>query len=90
MGHILFRMGLGKFEDLENFPDGFVESGLFTDEEEELLTYWGETMYGLEIGNLVPKNEEEAHFIRTIDKPELAKSSLEKVWLKYQKLRHCR
>ena len=84
MKHISFRMGQKSFEDLENFPDGFVESGLFTDEEEEILVYWGETMYGLEIGDLFPENQEEEHFVRILDKPNLANSPLEKAWLKYR------
>ncbi|WP_415846622.1 DUF413 domain-containing protein [Vibrio aerogenes] len=76
-------MGQHQFEDHENFPDGFVESGHFTDAEEEMLVYWGETMMALACGELEPVNEEEAHFIFILAHPKLAMSPLEKVWLKY-------
>ncbi|MCE0495417.1 DUF413 domain-containing protein [Vibrio salinus] len=85
MDHICLRMGKNHFEDRENFPDGFVESGFFSDMEEDILIYWGETMYRLEIGDIYPENEEEEHFVRMLDKPEIANSILERTWLKYRR-----
>ncbi|WP_375749980.1 DUF413 domain-containing protein [Vibrio sp. HN007] len=86
MKHISFRMGQHNFEDVVNFPEGFVKSGLFSDAEEEILVYWGETMHGLDIGELFPENQEEEHFVRVLDNPKLANSSFEKIWLKYRKI----
>ncbi|WED28831.1 DUF413 domain-containing protein [Vibrio sp. DW001] len=79
-------MGEKCFEDEEIFPDGFAESGAFSYAEEELLTYWGETMYALEVGHLIPENSEEEHFVQVIEGSKLARSCLEKVWLKYKAL----
>ncbi len=81
-----FRMGTNKFNDLQSYPDGFAASGKFTYKEEELLTYWGEMMSGLEQKSLFPANKEEEHFLLVLEKPHLARSSLEKVWLKYRSL----
>ncbi|MDB1125197.1 DUF413 domain-containing protein [Vibrio algarum] len=86
MQHIKLRMGQDHFEDEDRFPDGFAESGEFTYAEEELLTYWGETMYALELGEIIPENLEEEHFVQAIKNPKLAHSCLEKVWLKYKTL----
>ena len=86
MEHIRFRMGENSFTDEELFPHGFAESGEFTYAEEELLVYWGETMYSLEIGDLTPENIEEELFLKVIENPALAHSCLEKVWLKYRAL----
>ncbi|WP_390236655.1 DUF413 domain-containing protein [Vibrio sp. F74] len=86
MGHITLRMGEKCFEDEEIFPDGFAESGAFSYAEEELLTYWGDTMYALEVGYLLPENLEEEHFVQVIGNPKLARSCLEKVWVKYKAL----
>jgi uncharacterized protein YifE (UPF0438 family) len=52
--------------------------------EEELLTYWGETMYALEAGHLIPENLEEEYFVQVTGNPKLAHFCLEKVWLKYK------
>jgi uncharacterized protein YifE (UPF0438 family) len=86
MKHIKLRMGRKHFEDKDRFPNGFSDSGLFSDVEDELLTYWGETMEALEVGDLLAKNPEEEHFLQAVNNPALANTCLEKVWLKYKKL----
>jgi uncharacterized protein YifE (UPF0438 family) len=83
MAEILMRMGEKRFYDDKAFPRGFAKSGNFTILEEELLTYYGDTMAGLESGKLEPENQEERHFLKAIKDPKKAKTKLETTWLKY-------
>lgn len=86
MSDIQFRLGKKRFYDNTKFPRGFAKSGDFTLAEEEILTFYGETMLGLENGQLDPENSEEKHFIKVLDNPGKAKTKLERTWLKYAQL----
>lgn len=86
MSETEFRHGKKRFFDNVKFPRGFAKSGDFTLAEEELLITYGDTMLGLESGDLLPESAEEAHFIKAIENPVKAKSKLERVWLKYTQL----
>ncbi|MDA0149009.1 MULTISPECIES: DUF413 domain-containing protein [Vibrio] len=81
-----FRHGKKRFYDNTKFPRGFAKSGDFTLAEEELLTLYGDTMLGLETGELSPTNSEEKHFVKVIENPGKAKTKLERTWLKYVQL----
>ncbi|MBA5761336.1 DUF413 domain-containing protein [Vibrio sp. 404] len=81
-----FRHGKKRFYDNTKFPRGFAKSGDFTLAEEEILTIFGDTMLGLENGELSPQNAEEKHFVKVIENPGKAKTKLERVWLKYVQL----
>ncbi|WP_299694396.1 DUF413 domain-containing protein [uncultured Vibrio sp.] len=86
MAEILMRMGEKRFYDGKAFPRGFAKSGNFTILEEELLTYYGDTMAGLESGELDAENAEEKHFLKALKDPKKANTKLETTWLKYIKL----
>lgn len=62
-----FRHGKKRFYDNTKFPRGFAKSGDFTLAEEEILTIYGDTMLGLETGELSPQNAEEKHFVKVIE-----------------------
>ena len=81
-----FRHGKKRFYDNTKFPRGFAKSGDFTLAEEETLTLYGDTMFGLETGELSPQNAEEKHFVKVIENPGKAKTKLERIWLKYIQL----
>ena len=85
MAEILLRMGDKRFYDDKAFPRGFAKSGNFTILEEELLIFYGETMAGLESGELEPENQEERHFLKALKDPKKANTKLETIWLKYIK-----
>jgi uncharacterized protein YifE (UPF0438 family) len=80
-----FRHGKKRFYDNLTFPRGFAKSGHFTLAEEEILVLFGDTMSGLESGQLIPENNEELHFVKVLKQPNKAKSRLERAWLKYIK-----
>lgn len=86
MSDTLFRHGKKRFYDSIKFPRGFAKSGDFTLAEEEMLSLYGDTMLGLELGLLQAENSEEKHFLKAIAHPGKAKSKLERVWLKYTQL----
>ncbi|SJL84338.1 DUF413 domain-containing protein [Vibrio palustris] len=81
-----FRQGKKHFYDNKKFSRGFAKSGDFTLAEENILTVYGETMLGLELGTLTAETQEEAQFINVLINPDLAKTKLEKVWIKYVRL----
>ncbi|MGR5251799.1 DUF413 domain-containing protein [Vibrio astriarenae] len=86
MSETHFRYGRKRFYDNTKFPRGFAKSGDFTLAEEELLIQFGDTMLGLELGELSPENSEEKHFLKVLANPLKAKSKLERTWLKYTQL----
>ncbi|MDF2155217.1 DUF413 domain-containing protein [Vibrio sp. CAU 1672] len=86
MSDTQFRHGKKRFYDNVKFPRGFAKSGDFTLAEEEILTLYGDTMLGLETGELQPDNAEEKHFVKVLEHPGKAKSKLERTWLKYAQL----
>jgi len=86
MSDTQFRHGKKRFYDNTKFPRGFAKSGDFTLSEEDLLILYGDTMLGLESGDLQPENSEEKHFVKVLLHPGKAKSKLERVWLKYVQL----
>ncbi|RTZ18096.1 DUF413 domain-containing protein [Vibrio aquaticus] len=86
MSDTQFRHGKKRFYDNTKFPRGFAKSGDFTLAEEEILTLYGDTMLGLESGELQAENAEEKHFVKVLVHPGKAKSKLERVWLKYVQL----
>ncbi len=65
------------FFDTKKFPRGFAKSGDFTLAEEDILTRYGDTMLGLESGELQPENADEEHFLKVLANPELAENKLE-------------
>ena len=81
-----FRHGKKRFYDNLKFPRGFAKSGHFTLAEEEMLLLFGDTMIGLESGQLAPETNDEVRFIKVLNQPAKARSRLERVWLKYIKL----
>ncbi|MCL9780156.1 DUF413 domain-containing protein [Vibrio sp. S4M6] len=86
MSEFEFRFGKKRFYDNVKFPRGFAKSGDFTLAEEELLLLYGDTMLGLENGELLPTNSEEKRFLKVLSQPQKAKSKLERVWVKYTQL----
>ncbi|MBF9003388.1 DUF413 domain-containing protein [Vibrio nitrifigilis] len=86
MSETAFRQGKKRFFDNKKFPRGFAKSGDFTLAEENLLTLYGETMLGLESGELQSANAEEQHFLSVLANPEAAESKIERVWMKYVRL----
>ncbi|MGF1754095.1 DUF413 domain-containing protein [Vibrio makurazakiensis] len=86
MSETEFRHGKKRFYDAKKFPRGFAKSGDFTLVDEEILTLFGDTMLGLETGELLPENSEEKHFLKVLSYPHKAKTKLERVWLKYIQL----
>ena len=86
MSDTQFRHGKKRLYDNSKFPRGFAKSGDFTLAEEEILMLYGDTMAGLESGELSPENSEEKHFVKVIENPGKAKTKLERVWLKYTQL----
>ncbi|MCX9525385.1 DUF413 domain-containing protein, partial [Vibrio cholerae] len=52
MSETAFRQGKKRFFDTKKFPRGFAKSGDFTLAEEDILTRYGDTMLGLESGEL--------------------------------------
>lgn len=86
MSEIIFRNGKKRFYDNVKFPRGFAKSGEFTLVEEDILITYGDTMLGLELGEITPENAEEKHFIKVLAHPGKAKTKLERVWLKYIQL----
>ncbi|EKO3640742.1 DUF413 domain-containing protein [Vibrio metschnikovii] len=86
MSETVFRHGKKRFYDTKKFPRGFAKSGDFTLGEEELLILYGDTMLGLESGELSPENAEEQHFVEVLANQELASSKIERVWMKYVRL----
>lgn len=86
MSDIEFRQGKKRFYDNAKFPRGFAKSGDFTLAEEEILTFYGETMLSLEMGEIDPENAEEKHFLKVLENPGKAKTKLERTWLKYTQL----
>lgn len=90
MSETQFRYGKKRFYDNKKFPRGFAKSGDFTLAEEELLIQFGDTLIGLESGELVPQSSEEQHFIDMLQDPTLANSKLERTWLKYIRLARSR
>ncbi|MDE1513861.1 MULTISPECIES: DUF413 domain-containing protein [Vibrio] len=86
MAETAFRQGKKRFFDTKKFPRGFAKSGDFTLAEEEILSLYGNTMLGLESGELTPENDQEQHFIKVLENPDLAEHKLEKAWLKYTRL----
>lgn len=86
MSDIEFRQGKKRFYDNAKFPRGFAKSGDFTLAEEEILTFYGETMMSLETGEIAPDNAEEKHFLKVLENPGKAKTKLERTWLKYVQL----
>lgn len=80
------RQGVSKFYDNLKFPRGFAKSGDFTLAEEEILTFYGKTLLGLETGELEANNEEEKRLIKVSHMEIEPESKIEKTWLKYIKL----
>lgn len=80
------RIGEKRFFDNKAFSRGFGKSGDFTLSEDYLLSSYGQTLLALEMGEILPINAEERHFLKVINNPGKAKTKLERTWLKYIKL----
>ncbi|EGQ7928720.1 DUF413 domain-containing protein [Vibrio vulnificus] len=86
MSDTTIRHGKKRFFDNAKFPRGFAKSGDFTLAEEEILMIYGDTLVGLETGQLTPENDDEKHFLLTLETPEAAQNKVERTWLKYMRL----
>lgn len=80
------RQGTTKFYDNIKFPHGFAKSGDFTLAEEEILTFYGSTLLGLETGEIEAINEEESRLVKVSHMKIEPDSKIEKTWFKYIKL----
>ncbi|MGR5175767.1 DUF413 domain-containing protein [Vibrio mediterranei] len=77
------RQGNVRFYDNVKFPRGFAKSGDFTLAEEEILTFYGKTLLGLESGELEATNDEEKRLIKVTQMELAPESKIEKTWFKY-------
>lgn len=77
------RQGATRFYDNLKFSRGFAKSGDFTLAEEEILTFYGKTLLGLETGELQAINEEEKRLVKVAHFEVEPESKIEKTWLKY-------
>jgi uncharacterized protein len=77
------RQGKKRFYDNKKFSRGFAKSGDFTLAEENMLVTYGDTLLGLECGQLSPENDEEQKFVDMLINHLEPQSKLEKVWVKY-------
>jgi hypothetical protein len=80
------RIGERRFYDNNAFPRGFGKSGNFTIAEDDILSSYGQTLLALELGDIIPVNTEEKHFLKVLKNPGKAKSKIEQTWLKYIQL----
>ncbi|MCZ4292523.1 DUF413 domain-containing protein [Vibrio sinaloensis] len=80
------RQGKTHFYDNVHFSRGFSKSGDFTLAEDELLTFYGKTLLGLESGELTPENQAESDFLDVIQGKKEPTTKLERTWMKYIKL----
>lgn len=80
------RQGKTRFYDNKHFSRGFSKSGDFTLVEDEILTFFGNTLLALESGDLTPENQSEQDFVDTVQGKKEPSTKLEKTWAKYVKL----
>ena len=80
------RVGSRPFSDPNRFPYGFKKSGDFTISEASILSIYGDTLFNLEIGSLLPSTPEEEHFIQCAKGQADIETSIERAWMKYAKL----
>jgi uncharacterized protein YifE (UPF0438 family) len=90
MQNVTIRKGNKVFSDSKQFPYGFKKSGDFSIAEANMLSTYGDTLFNLEFGSLLPENEEETRFVGVVRGECEAQSLLEKTWLKYVKLARTR
>jgi len=80
------RVGSKSFSDPNRFPYGFKKSGDFSISEAEILSTYGDTLFNLEIGSLLPSTTEEEHFIQCAKGQANIETSIERAWMRYVKL----
>ena len=73
-----------RFFDKVNFPYGFTRSGDFTKSQAQILETCGNTLQGLEQGQLQPENEEQKVFVEVCQGYRMAESAVEKAWMCYR------
>ncbi len=73
------------FQDFKNYPYGFSRSGDFSIKESQVLESNGVWLAALADGKVEPESEEERRLISVIVGDQLPESTLERVWIKYQK-----
>ena len=74
----------GQFYDDVHFPRGFSKYGVFTIKEAEALHDYGKVMFKLANQQIDPLSRDEEHFISVCQLKAKPKTSLEKLWMKYQ------
>lgn len=90
MQNTSIRKGNKVFWDRKQFPYGFKKSGDFSIAESDLLSAYGDTLFNLEFGSLLPETDDERHFVSVVRGESEAQTLLEKAWLKYVKLSRTR
>jgi hypothetical protein len=74
----------GKFYDDIHFPRGFSKHGIFTIREADALHTYGKVMYKLANQLMEPLSRDEVHFVKVCQQKAVAKTELERLWMKYQ------
>ena len=80
------RPGSKTYLDPLNFKYGFRKSGDFSITESEILSIYGHSLLALEMGEMTPETDAEAHFVQMVTGKLEADSKLEKTWNKYIRL----
>ncbi|MBD1558677.1 DUF413 domain-containing protein [Vibrio sp. S9_S30] len=80
------RQGKAHFYDNVHFSHGFSKSGDFTLAEDEILTFFGKTLLGLETRKLAPENQAESDFLDVVHGKKDPSTKIERTWMKYVKL----
>ncbi|MCF2947498.1 DUF413 domain-containing protein [Paraglaciecola aquimarina] len=80
------RIGSKMYSDPVNFSRGFKKSGDFSIAESDILSIYGQSLLGLEMGELIPETAEEKQFVQVMMGKAQATTTVEKAWAKYVKL----
>ncbi|WP_158966169.1 DUF413 domain-containing protein [Paraglaciecola sp. L3A3] len=86
MNSINIRLGDKIYSDPVNFTRGFKKSGDFSIAESDILSAYGHSLLGLEMGELSPETDEEKRFVQVMMGKEQAETKVEKTWSKYVRL----
>lgn len=72
------RQGNNVFLDAVHYAYGFKKSGDFTIPESEILSHYGHTLLGLEMGEIAPESAEEKQFVQVMLGKVAPESKIEK------------
>ncbi|MDU0353726.1 DUF413 domain-containing protein [Paraglaciecola aquimarina] len=86
MNSINIRLGSKIYSDPVNFNYGFKKSGDFSITESDILSAYGQSLLGLEMGELSPETDEEKRFVQVMMGKAQAETRVEKTWVKYVRL----